>query len=418
MARILAYTSPARGHLFPVTPILDELLGRGHEVHVRTLASQVELMRARGFEAAPIEAEIERIEHDDYGARTPLGAQKRAVHVFCARAELEVPDLRRAIDDAQPDLLLVDIATWGALAAAEAWGGPWASWCPYPLPVPSRDAPPFGPGFRPARGPAGRLRDAALAPLMFGALERIVRPRVNEVRERAGVPPASGAADIFLAPPLLLYLTAEPFEYPRSDWPDKVRMVGPCDWDPPAEPPAWLDDVEEPLVLVTTSSEFQDDGRLVRCAMEALAGEPVHVVATLPSSDASGFDAPANARVLPFVPHGPILDRAACAITHGGMGATQKALARGVPVCAVPFGRDQLEVARRVEVAGAGTRLPAKRLSPKRLRAAVREAMRREEGARRVAASFAAAGGAAAAATAVEDLVPEHAQALGDRAGN
>jgi hypothetical protein len=46
----------------------------------------------------------------------------------------------------------------------------------------------------------------------------------------------------------------------------------------------------------------------------------------------------------------------------------QKALARGVPVCAVPFGRDQLEVARRVEVAGAGTRLPASRLSPDHLR--------------------------------------------------
>jgi hypothetical protein len=25
MARVLAYTSPARGHLYPVTPILDEL---------------------------------------------------------------------------------------------------------------------------------------------------------------------------------------------------------------------------------------------------------------------------------------------------------------------------------------------------------------------------------------------------------
>ena len=30
------------------------------------------------------------------------------------------------------------------------------------------------------------------------------------------------------------------------------------------------------------------------------------------------------------------------------MGITQKALAAGVPVCAVPFGRDQFEVARRV----------------------------------------------------------------------
>jgi hypothetical protein len=48
MSRILAYTTPARGHLFPVTPILDELHRRGHEIALRTLASQVPLMRDRG----------------------------------------------------------------------------------------------------------------------------------------------------------------------------------------------------------------------------------------------------------------------------------------------------------------------------------------------------------------------------------
>jgi hypothetical protein len=85
------------------------------------------------------------------------------------------------------------------------------------------------------------------------------------------------------------------------------------------------------------------------------------------------------------------------------MGATQKALARGIPVCVVPFGRDQLEVARRVQVAGAGTRLPASRLRPDRLRTKVREAMTRTEGARRVATGFAAAGGATTAADAVEN---------------
>ncbi|HEX5620613.1 MAG TPA: nucleotide disphospho-sugar-binding domain-containing protein, partial [Solirubrobacteraceae bacterium] len=140
-------------------------------------------------------------------------------------------------------------------------------------------------------------------------------------------------------------------------------------------------------------SEFQDDGRLVRTAIEALADEPVHVIATLPSGDPAAYDAPANATVVDFVPHGHILDRAAVAITHGGMGATQKALARGVPVCAVPFGRDQFEVARRVEHAGAGTRLPARRLSADRLRAAVKQAMRCHDGARRIADAYRAAGG-------------------------
>lgn len=406
MSRVLAYTSPARGHLFPLTPILDELHRRGHEVALRTLASEVGLMRSRGFDAGPIAAEIETIEHDDWRARNPLGAVKRSVRTLCARAELDAADLRQAIAAERPDALLVDIASWGALAAAEAWGGPWASFCPFPLPLPSRDAPPYGPGLPPARGPLGRLRDRLARPLLDDTLGRAIGTRLDGVRTSLGLEPLERAEEILLAPPLLLYMTAEPFEYPRSDWPESVVMVGPCAWDPPAELPAELAGIEAPLVLVTTSSEFQNDGRLVRVALEALAEEPVHVVATLPVASARELRLPANASVLEFAPHAPILARSICAVTHGGMGATQKALASGVPVCAVPFGRDQLEVARRVAVAGAGTQLPPWRLRPERLRAQVREAISRRDGAARVARGFAATGGATAAADAFERRLP------------
>jgi UDP:flavonoid glycosyltransferase YjiC (YdhE family) len=111
---------------------------------------------------------------------------------------------------------------------------------------------------------------------------------------------------------------------------------------------------------------------------------------------------PTNATVCEFVPHGPVLDRAVCAVTHGGMGVTQKALSRGVPVCVVPYGRDQLEVARRVEVSGCGTRLPARRLNAKRLRGKIEQAMTMTAGARRVAEGFAATGGVARGADLVE----------------
>lgn len=112
MARVLAYASPARGHVFPVTPILDELRRRGHVVALRTLASQVELMGRRGFDAAPIDAAIEAIEHDDHRAHTPLAAQKRALRTFCRCASHEVGDLRRAIHETDPDGLLIDINAW------------------------------------------------------------------------------------------------------------------------------------------------------------------------------------------------------------------------------------------------------------------------------------------------------------------
>jgi MGT family glycosyltransferase len=404
--KVLAYTSPARGHLFPLVPVLDELARRGHEIALRTLASEVPLMRERGFDAAPIAPAVEAIELDDFKARTPPGRIKRAMSAFGRRAEHDLDDLRAAIGQHRPDALLVDCMTWGASAAAEAWGGPWAQWFPYPLPLSSPDVPPFGPGVAPLGGRLGRLRDGVLRALLEPPVTRATLPPVNAVRARAGVPAVNSLDAHFTVAPLVLYMTAEPFEYPRSDWPASVLPIGPCTWDPPiprAEAPAWLAEVERPLVLVCTSSEFQDDGRLVMTALEALAGEDVDVVATMPSAELPR-SVPDNARVERFVPHGPILERAACAITHGGAGATQKALAAGVPVCVVPFGRDQLEVARRVAVAGAGTRLPAPRLNPERLRLRVRQAMTMRAGARRVAEGFAAAGGPVAGADALEAL--------------
>jgi len=402
MARILAYTSPARGHLFPLTPILDELSRRGHQIALRTLSSQVPLMQARGFDTRPIDQRVEAIEIDDWRAGNPQAALGRAVRRFLDRAEHDGPDLRQAIADERPEALLVDINSWGGLAAAEAWGGPWAAFCPFPMFLRSKDAPPFGPGLAPARGPLGRLRDRVLRPIVLGTIERGMMPALNGVRNQIGLPPLARSDDLFLRPPLIIYMTSEPFEYPRSDWPESIVMVGPCEWDPPAESPRWLEEIPAPIVLVTTSSEFQNDGRLVQAALEGLAGEPFTIVATLPAGEPGRFNAPANARVERFIPHAAVLDRAVCAVTHAGMGATQKALARGVPVCAVPFGRDQLEVARRVEVAGAGTRLPASRLSPDRLRRSVLEALTKTAGAKRVAEGFAAAGGPRAAADAVE----------------
>lgn len=394
-----------RGHLFPTLAVLEELHRRGHEIAIRALSSEVPGLRGVGFDAAPLSAKVESLRIDDWKARTPLGSARRSTRTFRERAALDGPDLSRAIREERPDALLVDIAAWGALGAAEAWGGPWASFCPLPLPVPSRDAPPFGPGFPPARGLSGRLRDGLGWALVERAFDQLALGELNQVRVALGAAPLAHAHDLFTRPPLLLYMTTESFDYPRADWPPNVVFVGPCTWDPPQELPPGLGSIEAPFVLVTTSTDFQDDGRLVRVALDALADEPCHVVATLPAASSEDLEPPPNATVAPFVPHRPVLERASCAITHGGMGATQKALAAGVPVCAVPFGRDQFEVARRVKQAGAGTQLLPWRLSPDRLRRKVHEATAMRAGAKRVAESFGACNGGKAAADAFERLL-------------
>ncbi len=412
MAVVLAYVDAVPGRLYPLVATLLELADRGHHVAVRCGIDDVERLRSLGLDARSLRSEIERFEPDDWRARTRFGALSKGLGQFGERAPFQLRDLEQAIEAERPDVLFVDEGAWGAAAAAERSGLPWAFSIVSPVPLPSRDAPPFGLGLAPRHDRLGRLRDRLAKPLTLGTLERVIAKHMNPLRAEIGLPPIKKIEDVYLAASVVLAYTAEPFEYPRSDWPAKLKLVGPGLWEPPAEPPAWLDELRQPLVLVTCSTLFQNDRRLVEVVCSAFAGEPFDVVVTTADVDPSGLDAPTNVHIERFVPHSPVLERAACVVCHAGMGITQKALAHGVPVVAVPFGRDQPEVARRVEVAGAGVRLPARRLTPDRLRAAVRRAIGLRAGAERIAAAFAAAGGAVAAADELEALIPRSTEAL------
>jgi MGT family glycosyltransferase len=381
-----------------------ELLERGHEVQVMTLADQVERVRGLGLSAEAIDSSIEAREMDDYQARSALGAVERAIGTFVDRASDGFDDLQAAIERFSPDVLVVDTNSYGALTAAEASGIPWCSFQPFFTPLPSKDVPPFGPGFPVAKGVLGRWRDALLRPLIYRKLGALALPRVNELRREAGLSPLHSMGEFLLRPPRTLYFTAQALEYPRSDWPPSFVMVGPATWGPETKLPSWLAGEERPIVLVTCSTETQRDRIILEHALRGLADEELRVVGTSAAHDPASFEIPANARVERFLPHDPILDRAAAVVCHGGMGITQKALAKGVPVCVVPFGRDQLEVARRVERAGAGVRLLPGKLTPQRLRQAVADARDRTAGAARIADAFHAAGGAQRAADVVEEL--------------
>lgn len=405
MSRILAYVDAVPGRLYPLVPTLLELQRRGHGVTIRCGVDDVGRLRTAGLAAEPLAPEIERFTPDDWRARTPITALIRGLGQFGERAPAQCRDLRSAIDAERPDALLIDEGAWGAAIAAQRSGLPWAYTIVSPVPLPSRDAPPFGLGLRPRRDAIGRLRDATIGRLALLALERLIARWTNPLRRELGLPAVRTVSDVYLAAPLVLAYTAEPFEYPRSDWSPKVRLVGPGLWEPPAEAPPWLDTLEHPLVLVTCSTLFQNDRALLEVTSEAFAGEPYEVIVTTAEVDASTANPPPNVRVARYAPHTPILERAACVVCHAGMGITQKALAHGVPVVAVPFGRDQPEVARRVEVARAGVRLPRGQFHPQRLRAAVRTAIGLTAGAKRIEAAFAGAGGAVAAADALESLV-------------
>ena len=75
--------------------------------------------------------------------------------------------------------------------------------------------------------------------------------------------------------------------------------------------------------------------------------------------------------VVRYAPQLEIVKRAAVVITHAGLNTVLESLAEGVPMVALPLGNDQPGVAARIAARGAGVVIPQKKLSAKKLRAAV-----------------------------------------------
>jgi MGT family glycosyltransferase len=400
--KVLAYTSPARGHITPMMGPLLELRRRGAEVHVRTLAAAVENVRAAGLEAEPISPAIEAIPHTDHEARVQMTSGARSFMTLRARAKHEVPDIEAALDALSPDVVIVDSTTFGAKAVAERRGLRWAVSQPSLIEEAAADGTPFGLGLRPLGAPFGPLRDRALGLIADTFDQRFRLAAVNSGRRAAGLPELARAAEFHHRAPLTLYYTATPFDYPR-DLPASVVMVGPSLWDPAVAESVDLPAGDRPLVLVGCSSEFQDDGAIAAAALAGLR-DRYRLVVTTAGVDPAGLGDPGDALVAGYLPHLPILREADVVVCHGGMGITQKALAFGVPVCVVPWGRDQLDVAAHIVEAEAGTRVSRRRLNPARLAAAVEKARACRPGAARIQAGFEATGGVATAADALEAL--------------
>jgi UDP:flavonoid glycosyltransferase YjiC (YdhE family) len=410
MARILVSTTPAAGHLFPLVPGLLELQRRGHEVHLRVGEKLLATARAAGLAASPADPAIAAIEVNDYAPGKATDKLRKGIHELLARGPLERADMERAIAEHDPELIIVDGLVYGGTVAAEASGRRWAVAQPSLLPLPGKGIPPYGMGLAPLRGPLGRVRDFLGWRLVEHLYGRSMLPKLNELRASAGLPALRSPIDQVRAPDRILCMTGDPLEYPRTDTHEKVRFVGGQLWDPPAEHGdlSWLDEPGDPWVLVTCSTDYQADERLAVTAVEALRDEPIRVVLTLADAyDNVTLPPASNVRAERFLPHGPVLERAAAVVCHSGMGIVQKAMAAGVPIAAVPFGRDQPEVARRVVEAGAGVQLAARKLTPERLRAMVRKAVTMRPGAQAAGARLRAAGGGERFADAAEELVSE-----------
>jgi MGT family glycosyltransferase len=364
------------------TSVIRALVQRGHDVRVladRVLAPDIE---PTGAEHVPWDRAPQRPNLDpqsvimkDWDTRTPFQAFGRVRDgAMVGPAALFAADVLAELQRRPADVVVGNFFVFGAQIAAEVEGVPFAFLVSNLLSFPGSNTPPLGPGLKPARGPLGRARDAALNRMMARLFDKSL-DQLNAARRANGLEPIGSVLENFERADRLLLMTSRAFEYESFTPPPNVRVVGPRlddpawvgEWTPPAG--------DDPLVLVGMSSTYMDHADVLQRAASALGRLRVRgLVTTGPSIPVEAIDAPANVTVVERAPHREVLRHASAIVTHAGHGTVIKALAAGVPVVALPLGRDQLDNAARVAHHGAGLRLKPK-ASPEAIAKALRRVL-------------------------------------------
>ena len=331
MTRFAFATWDGGGNVPPAIGIAQELASRGH--HVEFVGYEVQ---RRGFEQSGFAFSALRRsgDFDIYGGADPAQRLPGLIrHVWACDEHLE--DIRDAVEDTAADVVVIDFSMNGALAAATQLTIPAAVLAHSTIAglVP------------PPESPMGSARLTA----------------TNQLRERIGLPAMGRLNDGWLGY-LTLVTTITELDPAAADAGPEVHYLGPIServpdqtWDSP-----WDPDDDRPLVVVSfsTTGLWDQTGRL-RNTLDALAEEPVRVLASAPQGWQDEA-VPANASVRGFVPHSVVLPRAAITVTHAGHGTVTASLAHGVPLLALPNpAADQPFLAATLERLGAGLALDA-----------------------------------------------------------
>lgn len=173
MSHVLVTTTPFGGHQPPMLGLTRELVRAGHRVTYYTGAKFRERAEEVGATWLPW---VEALDFDDTDLaatfptmRTDAGMAamfSSFEQLFFGTGPGQLRDLIRFHDADPVDVVVNELTCVGGGFLHESRGVPWASFSLSPLPLTSRHLPPSGLPVRPARGPLGRTRDAALRALV------------------------------------------------------------------------------------------------------------------------------------------------------------------------------------------------------------------------------------------------------------
>ena len=201
------------------------------------------------------------------------------------------------------------------------------------------------------------------------ALARHCRP-LNAVRVEYGLPAVrQDLRSIYTDADYALYADS-PELFPVPDAPANHLHLGPVLWSPPVALPPWWDTLpdDRPLLYVTMGSS--GSAKLLGVVIDSLAEMDAYVIAST-----AGAPSPQNrwqnVWLADYLPGEQAAARARLVVCNGGSPTSQQALAAGAPVIGVCGNMDQMLNMRGLVAAGAGIRLRADRLTPRRLVTAV-----------------------------------------------
>jgi UDP:flavonoid glycosyltransferase YjiC (YdhE family) len=349
LPKIIVAAPPVPGEFTPLLQIARGLAARGHHITVLTGSAFRPAVEQAGLSFAPLtgaaDYDIRQVHSQPGRAALPPGPAQLAwdlVNAFINPMPDEHAALQELLSRDPGQYLIANTLFLGAWPARLGAPGPqparWVAVSAVPLALSSEDTTFFGPV------PAGPGEDPKAANRAANAqFQAVIRPagdRAGELLTELGARrPASPFTDaIYTMADETAVLSVPGFEFERSDLPGNVHLAGIL---PPPEgedwtPPAWWGELDgsRPVVVVTQGTVANEDlSQLIAPALAGLADMDVTVVAAL-GRDPRALTAtvPANARVAEYIPFGALLPKASVLVTNGGSGATQQALAAGVPV--------------------------------------------------------------------------------------
>jgi MGT family glycosyltransferase len=386
----LFVTCDGGGNLHPQLVLAARLRARGHAVRFLAHRSQERSVQGAGFEFRPYRTAPEwdwsspgTAPVRDWELRPLQEFAQLRDKVLFGPASAFAGDVLDELETEPADAIGVDMFLFGAMAAAERSGLPSAVLWHTIFSRPDCDTPPEGAGFRPADGWPGRLRDRVLKSIESRLWHKGL-PALNEAREAIGLGPLVSVPEQLDRMDRVLVMTSRWFDFAAltgGRLPDNLRYVGPHLELGPVASLTHDSDAGPPLVLVSASTIYQGQERLLDRVMAALGKLPVRALVTTGHAVTIAGPIPPNVEVAAWVPHSTVLPQAAAVITHGGHGTISASLAHGVPVICLPMGRDQPDNAARLVHSGAGLRLSPK-ASERRIAEAVRRVLTDEHMAR------------------------------------